>query len=146
MAVSIDRGAGQVELTAMPDEMAEARRITEQLDGSTSQRPSVSVTLAGHNVMLSEELSDVVLAVVASLAREGSITIRSLPDELTTTAAASMLGISRPTLMQLIRDGQIRSHKKGAHHRLKVADVVAYLKGKRDKQRAAYDQLRELLD
>lgn len=146
VALSIDRGAGQIELTAMPHEVAEARRVADQMSGPAGEQPSLSIDTIGSSIELSEALGGILLAVVESLAREETIIVRSLPDELTTTAAASMLGVSRPTLMQLIRDGHIRSHKKGAHHRLKLTDVVAYLKGKRDKQRAAYDQLRELLD
>lgn len=145
MAISTCRGAGHVELTAMPNELVEARRIADQVD-SDSERPLFSVSAAGDRVALSEGLSDMVFAVVASLAREGSISIRSLSEELTTTTAASLLDISRPTLMQLIRDGQIPSHKKGTHHRLKAADVVDYMKRRRDDQRAAYDELRELLN
>ena len=49
---------------------------------------------------------------------------------LRTTAAAEMLGISRPTLLKLVREGELPSHKVGAHHRFLLNDVLEY----RDKQ------------
>lgn len=60
--------------------------------------------------------------------------------------AAEILGISRPTLVKLIRDGAIPASKVGTHHRLLAEDVFSYLKERRARQREALDRLRELDD
>jgi len=75
-----------------------------------------------------------------------SVTVGSVPPELTTTVAAEQLGVSRTTLMKLIRDGELASHKVGTHTRVKTADV-ADLRAKRVRaQREALEELLKLED
>jgi len=92
------------------------------------------------------ELARILTAVVAVVAAGGTVTIGSVPSEVTTTTAAQMLDISRPTLMKLIGEGEIPAHKVGTHTRLKSTDVIAYQERLRDTQRAAFDDLRAFED
>ncbi|WP_124395833.1 helix-turn-helix domain-containing protein [Rhodococcus wratislaviensis] len=92
------------------------------------------------------ELARILTAVVAVVAAGGTVTIGSVPSEVTTTTAAQMLDISRPTLMKLIGEGEIPAHKVGTHTRLKSTDVIAYQERLRDAQRAAFDDLRAFED
>lgn len=78
------------------------------------------------------------------MARGGTVTIGSVPEVLTTSAAAGILGISRPTLMKMINTGLIPSHKVGTHHRLRAEDVFAALRARRSRERAAFAELMEL--
>ena len=71
------------------------------------------------------------------------MTIRSMPDELTTTVAADLLGVSRPTLMKMIKEGELRSREVGTHRRIRSRDALE-LRDKRDASRkAAIARLRE---
>lgn len=97
-------------------------------------------------VGLPPELGRVLAKVIEVMARGGTVTIGSMPDELSTTVAATHLGISRPTLMKLIRSGEIPAHKVGSHHRLNASDVLAFKKARLKSQRAAFEELRELED
>ncbi len=72
------------------------------------------------------------------------MTLMSTPEELTTTAAADMLGVSRPTLMKLIEAGEIRSHKVGSHSRLRSADVLELRTKRAAARKIAFEKLREL--
>jgi excisionase family DNA binding protein len=69
-----------------------------------------------------------------------------MPENLTTTAAASVLGVSRPTLMKMIKRHEIPAHKVGSHSRLRTEDVLAARTARRSKQRQAFDALRALED
>lgn len=109
------------------------RRVTATLfqldDGST-------ITLPQH---LSELMSFVLQGVT-----QGDLRIQSIPDELTTRTASEMLGISRPTLMKMVKNGEIPSHQVGSHHRFLFKDV-ADVRAKREEQRSeALEQLLEL--
>lgn len=84
--------------------------------------------------------------VLESVAEGQSLTITSIPEELTTSHAANMLGISRPTLMKLVRDGELPAHKVGTHTRLKSADVLAFRREQQAARRKAFEELRDLLD
>lgn len=92
------------------------------------------------------ELAGVVQAALEIIARGGTVTIGSIPNELTTTTAADMLDVSRPTLMKLVKEGALPAHKVGSHTRLRAHDVIAYRERKRDDQRAALADLRAFED
>lgn len=47
-------------------------------------------------------------------------------EQFTTTEAAKMLGISRPTLMKLIESGEIDSVKVATHHRIPAPALRRY--------------------
>lgn len=93
---------------------------------------------------LPPEIGRVLQHVVAVMARGGSVTVGSIPHELTTTAAAEILGVSRPTLVKMITEGRLPAHKVGSHRRLFAEDVFAELRARRTRERAAFAALLEL--
>lgn len=79
-------------------------------------------------------------AVLRAIKEDLPISVSTLPREVTTTTAASMLGMSRPTLMKHVREGRIAAHKVGSHHRLLSRDVLAYRDAlKQDRLQAVFD-------
>lgn len=116
-----------------------ARQVLQTLDGPTGELSVVRD--AGTPRPLPPELGRLLQDVLASIASESSITVRALPDELTTSTAASVLGVSRPTLMKMIKNNQVPAHKVGAHTRLKRDDVIAARRARRARERAAFAEL-----
>lgn len=90
------------------------------------------------------EIGRILQDVLDVIARGGTVTIGSVPRELTTSAAAGILGVSRPTLMKMISEGQLAAHKVGTHHRLNADDVFDALRARRARERAAFAELIEL--
>ncbi|MDV6286641.1 helix-turn-helix domain-containing protein [Rhodococcus jostii] len=129
-AVLTDRGAAKTTLTVT----------------STEVKQAGSVNPANLESAVPPELARILAKVVAVVAAGGTVTIGSMPSEVTTTTAAHMLDISRPTLMKLIGEGEIPAYKVGTHTRLKSGDVIAYQERLRDAQRAAFDDLRAFED
>lgn len=80
------------------------------------------------------------------VSRGGTVTVGSLPAEITTTTAAKMLGISRPTLMKLIREGALPAHKQGSHTRLLSKGIFEYREMQTAEQSEAFERLRVLED
>ncbi|MFT4011700.1 MAG: helix-turn-helix domain-containing protein [Nocardioidaceae bacterium] len=72
--------------------------------------------------------------------------IRTSPEELTTTQAAQELGISRPTLMKMIRNGEIPAHKVGTNTHLRKAAVRVKRHERLTARRQALAELMELCD
>lgn len=131
-------------LLTRPVERQQALDLLSVIDGH-AERLAVAAAL-NVPVPVPAELARIIAKVLEAMAGGGTVTIGSLPEELTTTVAADQLGISRPTLMKMIRNGEIPAHKVGAHHRLKAADVLAAKRVRLAKQREAFDELRRLED
>lgn len=133
-------------LNATEQQVGQAQRLTEKLASieSRSAATDVKVEVAGHETLVvPSELAHLLLEMIDIVARGGSVGLVTVPEDVTTTVAAKMLDMSRPTLMKLVRSGEIRSHKVGSHTRLRSADVTAYKKRRLAERKAAF---RELLD
>lgn len=117
------------ELTILVDSESQ-RDIEQTVDDIKDIRANIALNVDGRNVDLPKDVSVIVTTVLESLSKGSRAVISTTPKELRTTAAAEMLGISRPTLLKLVREGELPSHKVGAHHRFLLNDVLEY----RDKQ------------
>jgi len=96
----------------------------------------------GHDegVTLDPDLNTFLLQVLMGLAR-GDVSVTTLPEELTTTVAAELIGVSRPTLMKMVRDGMLPSRMAGSHTRLRTSDVLALRKTRARERREAFEAL-----
>lgn len=107
---------------------------------------TVTLETVGRRLPVPAEISDLMLRVLAHAAEGGAFTIRTMPEEVTTTVAADMLGVSRPTLMKLIAAGEISGRKVGSHTRLTSHDVLEFAQRRGTARRDAFDELRRLSD
>jgi excisionase family DNA binding protein len=99
----------------------------------------------GREIRLSPDLGTFITRVLERAAH-GAVSVMTLPDELTTTTAAELLGVSRPTLMKLVKSDRIPSKKVGSHTRLDTADVLAFRNARDEKRDAAFASLRGVDD
>ncbi|NMM91294.1 DNA-binding protein [Rhodococcus sp. SRB_17] len=129
-AILTDRGVGKTTLTVSDTAAAQAGAVDTAALASA----------------VPPELASILTEVVRIVAAGGTVTLGSIPNELTTTNAADMLDMSRPTLMKLIHSGEIAAHKVGSHTRIKADDVLTYRERMREQQRAAIRKLREFED
>jgi excisionase family DNA binding protein len=63
------------------------------------------------------------------------ISIVPIAAEVTTQAAAEILGCSRPHLVKLLEEGKIAFTKVGKHRRIKFDDIMKYRKQMKDQQK-----------
>lgn len=98
----------------------------------------------GTEIELRGELYEALREVVAALSQGLAISIVPHSKLLTTQQAADMLGVSRPTLVRLLEDGEIPFDRRGRHRRVRVADVVAYRERARVERRAALAEMTRL--
>ncbi len=114
-------------LTMSPEQVASAQALDKRTlaPAQVSRMRLQFMFEDGSTAGLPDTLISVVQRTLRSIGDGNTLTIGSLPSELTTTAAADLLGISRTTLMKRIHRGEIPSHKVGTHTRLKASDVLA---------------------
>jgi excisionase family DNA binding protein len=105
----------------------------------------LEVVVNGQRHEVPEALTQLLVHVIERAARGGSMHIRTMPDELTTTVAAELIGVSRPTLMKYIRSGELPSRSVGTHHRVLTHDALELQKRRESERVASLQRLRELL-
>ncbi|MGO3024125.1 MAG: helix-turn-helix domain-containing protein [Brevibacterium sp.] len=98
----------------------------------------------GEEAELPTSIQTTLLHALKVIAEQGSVSIGQLPTELTSTVAADMLSISRPTLMKWVDEGRIDSFKKGSHTRFRRDDVLDLRKRNAAARQSAFDALRKL--
>ncbi len=123
---------------------AEARYLLAAVAESRVAQVTLTLDDGGH-VEVDPELAQTLLDIL-DRATQGPVTVSTLPEQLTSSAAADMLGVSRPTLMKLVDQQRLPVTRVGSHARFATRDILE-LKVERDARRsAAFDELRRADD
>ncbi len=93
------------------------------------------------SIPLPGELFRVLKVAAQSLAEGRAVSLASIETQMTTTEAATFLGMSRPTLIKLVDRGDIPCTKIGRHRRLRLGDLVDYCRTRAEVRRAALDEM-----
>lgn len=120
----------------------EVRDAAIRVSESIHSGERLALTSATESSLLPDGLADMLAKALGALAEGGAVSIAAMPRELTTTEAARLLGVSRPTVMKWIKDGVVASHKVGSHHRLLATDVVELSQVRQAEQIKALERLR----
>lgn len=137
------------------DELAKVLSFIEAHEARHGTVLAPSFFLSGaeehDRVELTEQVHEILRQVVQALSNGQSISILTRDQEISTQQAADILGLSRPTVVRLIDEGELTAHVPGAVRRkLRLADVLAYreeLRLRRNRfitaSSAAYDDVPE---
>ncbi|EYT49857.1 helix-turn-helix domain-containing protein [Brachybacterium muris] len=127
------------ERITVSDRIIDEARDTPVTTGSTLVLRSAE----GADIELPADLQRILLHTLASIAGDNQVTIGRMPEELTSTVAAELLGVSRPTLMKWARAGEIESFTVGSHTRFQRDEVLRVRALRAAKRAAAHEALRE---
>jgi|SRR5882724_1721271 len=95
----------------------------------------------GTQLELPGEVFEILRDVVAALSQGLAITIAPHQTVLSTSEAAGLLGVSRPTLVRLLESGEIPFDQPGRHRRVRLADLLAYQQRASRRRAALLDQM-----
>ena len=98
--------------------------------------------LGKESVELSAEAVDILRHAVEAMRQGMAVSVVPRHTMLSTQQAADLLGISRPTLIRILDDGEIPFFRKRRHRRLCLTDVLEYQKRQR---RAADEALSDIV-
>lgn len=87
--------------------------------------------LGEDTIELSAEMVDILKHVVTAMRQGMAVSIVPQHTMLSTQQAADLLGISRPTLIRILDDGEITFFQKRRHRQLYLTDVLEYQKRQR---------------
>jgi len=99
------------------------------------------VNAAGESMEVPGQLVEVLAAAAGMFAHGEGVAIAAIERELSTTEAARLLGMSRPSLVRLLDTDQIPSRKVGTHRRVQLRHLLAYRRQRLVQQRQAYEDL-----
>src|SRR5215470_5649418 len=102
-------------------------------------RPSDSINVA---LNLPRKIAEKVLALLDAERTTGAVVV-PVKELFTTTEAATMLGLSRPTLMKLIESGEIACVKVGTHHRVPAQALLDFQRARQARREEAAQALAE---
>ncbi|MCK6512145.1 helix-turn-helix domain-containing protein [Myxococcota bacterium] len=79
--------------------------------------------------------------VLEEMAKGNTLAIFPQEEELTTSQAAEVLGVSRPFLLKLLEDGEIAYRQVGSHRRITSKELVEYKERTKKQRKEVLDQL-----
>lgn len=122
-----------------PQDLESVNELMELFLNET--RPPALVDEKGQRIELPKPVYELLVKVAAAMQEGKVITLVPETQELTTQAAANLLGVSRPHVVKLIEGGQLPSHKVGAHRRIQMKDLLAFQRVRDKARREALDEL-----
>ncbi len=137
-----------------PGEIEQARESSKTLSKYASN-DRVQMTLRDSNgesedIVLPGHTLQILLDVLAEMAKGNAISLIPRHQELSTQEAADILNVSRPFLVSLLEKEEIPFRKVGTHRRVLLSDILQY-KDQIDRKReqtldklAAYSQRNEM--
>lgn len=124
-----------------PDDVATILSFIEAHESRHGAGSEPAFYLSGSSehdrVELTEQLHMILKQAAQALGKGQSISILARDEEISTQQAADVLGLSRPTVVRLINEGELSAQVPGTVRRkLKLIDVIEYrdaLKTRREK-------------
>ena len=124
----------------------EIQQLAEYLQTSHAEQESQTpylISPAGDRQELPLEVFKLLSYIVDSLAEGKGVTVMPTNARLTTQQAADHLGVSRPTLVKLLEQGEIPFTRVGRHRRVTLEDLIEYDKTARETRRQTLGDLTE---
>jgi excisionase family DNA binding protein len=118
----INRPSQEERLQAMESYNALASTI-EKL---TSENPEIEIDETDERIKVPLNALKLFAAILRAISEGKPVSIVAPATEMTTQAAAEMLGFSRPHLVKLLEEGVIPFTLVGRHRRIRFEDVISY--------------------
>ncbi|MBI4910280.1 MAG: excisionase family DNA-binding protein [Acidobacteria bacterium] len=95
----------------------------------------------GESVTIPASVRALLAEIALSMEAGQSVSLVADHNELNTQQAANALGVSRPFLVRMLKEGKLPFHMAGSHRRVYMRDLLAY-KARRD--RARHDAIKRM--
>ncbi|MGO1544786.1 MAG: helix-turn-helix domain-containing protein [Gulosibacter sp.] len=129
-----DRGRTYV---PQAEEAQQLGNIITEMERQVPHGGTMRIISADHQeIELPNSLFTVIRQVAQTLAEGRGVTVIPHDAQLTTQEAADFLGVSRPTLVKLLREDRVPHTTVGRHRRVLLADIIAYQERERAERQA----------
>ena len=130
------------------EEQRAARESYEALASSIEQlrteMPEIEIEETEEKIRIPLSALRLLAKILKEISHGNPISIVPIATEMTTQAAAEILGCSRPHIVRLLEEGKIPYTKVGKHRRIKYEDVVSFRKEMKARQKSKIQELMQL--
>jgi excisionase family DNA binding protein len=88
--------------------------------------PEIEIEESGKRIRVPISALKLLAQILKETGQGRPVSIVPVATEVTTQAAAELLGCSRPHVVKLLESGKIKFTKVGKHRRIKYEDIAAY--------------------
>lgn len=108
--------------------------LVATLEELNSENPEIEIEETAEKIKIPLKALRLLAKILKATSQGHSISVVPIATEMTTQAAAELLGCSRPHFIKLIEEGNIPFTLVGRHRRVKFEDVINYKKEMKLKQ------------
>ncbi|WP_158858879.1 helix-turn-helix domain-containing protein [Lunatibacter salilacus] len=109
--------------------------LAAALDQIHSEYPEIEIQETNERIKIPLKALQLLARILKETSNGKPVSIVPIATEITTQAAAELLGCSRPHLVKLLENGEISFSKVGKHRRIKYQDIINYKRKMKDEQR-----------
>jgi excisionase family DNA binding protein len=106
--------------------------MLEELD---KENPEIEIEETSEKIRIPLNALKLLAQILKETSKGRLVSIVPIATEMTTQAAAELLGCSRPHLIKLLEKGEIQFTKVGKHRRLRYEDIAKYKKEMKERQK-----------
>lgn len=109
--------------------------LSAALNQIHSEFPEIEIEETNERMKIPLKALQLLAKILKETSQGKPVTIVPIATEITTQAAAEIIGCSRPHLVKLLENGEINYTKIGKHRRIKYQDLVEFKRKMKAKQR-----------
>ncbi len=109
--------------------------LSDVLENIRKDTPEIEIEETNEKIRIPLNSLKLLAKILEVTSKGKPISIVPISTEMTTQAAADLLGCSRPHLVKLLEDGEMEYTKIGKHRRVKFEDVMDYKTRMKAKQK-----------
>jgi len=118
--------------------------LAASIEQLRSEIPEIEIEETEEKIRIPISALRLLAKILMELSRGNPISIVPIATEITTQAAAELLGCSRPHIVKLLEEGKIPFTKVGKHRRIKYEDLAKFKKVMKARQRNKIQELMQL--
>lgn len=118
--------------------------LAATLEQLRSETPEIEIEDTREKIRIPLSALKLLSRILKEISQGRPVSIIPIATEMTTQAAAELLGCSRPHVVKLLEEGKIEYTKVGKHRRVKYEDVVNYRNKIKSKQKKLIEEVMKL--
>lgn len=120
------------------------KALASSIEQLRTEMPEIEIEETDEKIRIPINALRFLAAILKEISRGNPVSIVPIATEITTQAAAELLGCSRPHIVKLLEEGKIPYTTVGKHRRIKYEDLVTFKKEMKTKQRNKIQELMQL--